>query len=84
MRGICMCVTGPPAGGVCNACGAVGPPLAGPNYPYAPWPPTPPPEPGRYYPPNPLTPEEVRKIVREEIEKGRASGASVQHTKEVT
>ena len=23
----CHCVTGPPAGGVCTACGAVGPPL---------------------------------------------------------
>lgn len=24
MHGICMCVTGPPSGGVCNACGALG------------------------------------------------------------
>lgn len=33
MSGVCNCACGPPPGGVCNACGAVGPPLPGQSPP---------------------------------------------------
>jgi hypothetical protein len=74
MRGICGCVTGPPPGGICNACGAWGvgynppygvpaqPPPNAPVVPYA--------APGPIqFIPAPLTADEVRKIVREELER---------------
>lgn len=63
MRGVCMCTCGPPAGGVCNACGAVGPALPGQQAHY---------EPGRgfySFTPAPLTADDVRRIFREELER---------------
>lgn len=68
-RGVCMCVTGPPAGGVCAACGAVGAPL-----PYPAGPPAPAPQPvGRvevhHYP---ASEDAIRRIVREEIARALA------------
>lgn len=77
MHGICGCVTGPPPGGICNACGAWGvgyvPPFGVPAQP-------PPNAPNPFMPgplqwvPAPLTAEEVRKIVREELERALAQG----------
>jgi len=70
MRGVCMCVTGPPAGGQCMACGAFGPPLPGPwpapsaPRPYMPGPTVP--------APRPLSEEDVRRIIREELDRGKA------------
>lgn len=63
MNGICGCVMGPPPGGRCNACGAVGPPLHYEPYPH-------PYDKGHYtFTPTPITPEDIRRIVREEIER---------------
>lgn len=71
MIGICMCVTGPPPGGICNACGAWG---VGYSPPYgAPQNPLPAsdfkPGPIQFYIPTPLTLEDIRKVVREELER---------------
>ena len=78
MNGICMCVSGPPPGGICGACGAWG---AGYHPPYrAPQNPLPMPDfkPGPItFVPAPLTADEVRKIVREELERagmGKSDG----------
>lgn len=69
----CMCVTGPPPGGICNACGAWG---VGYGPPYGVPQPPPPnaPQPIQWPPAvtfvlAPLTAEEIRKIVREELER---------------
>lgn len=72
MKGICGCVTGPPPGGICNACGAWG---VGYRPPYeAPIPPQPF-NPGPItFVPAPLTADEVRKIVREELERALTQG----------
>lgn len=75
MRGVCMCVCGPPAGGVCNACGAVGPPLPGQGC--APPLPTPVGTGTYHFTPTPLTAEDVRRIFREELERlgvGKSDG----------
>ena len=56
MKGVCGCSIGPPPGGICNACGTVGPPL--------------PHDYGRYqFTPNQLTEADIRRIVREELER---------------
>jgi hypothetical protein len=71
--GVCMCTCGPPPGGVCRACGMVGPPLPSPQ-PY---------QPPRWFPVVPNTPpapgqvtiiqspsvEQIRQIVREELDR---------------
>lgn len=54
---VCGCVTGPPPNGVCNACGAVGPRTYDSEI-------------GRYqFTPKPLTEEDVRRIIREELKR---------------
>lgn len=64
--GICGCVTGPPPGGICGACGAWG---VGYRPPYGPPDPLPSFTPGPVqFVPLPLTGDDVRRIVREEIE----------------
>ncbi len=66
----CGCVMGPPAGGLCRACGAVGAPLPIQYlYPpvYAPMPYAPGCAPT--YGPICLTADDVRRIVREELER---------------
>lgn len=66
MSGICMCVTGPPPGGVCVACGAVGPPMVyPPPLPYQPLPPAQ----GGCVPLKQLTEDDVRRIIREELDR---------------
>jgi len=73
-----MCVTGPPVGGVCGACGAVGPPLPMPvpvTVPYpVPYPvPLPAPFPKRPhvpYPGEPLSPWKPRWYHGAWMEKG--------------
>jgi len=65
---VCGCISGPPPGGICNACGAWGvgyrPPYEAPLPPQpSPWPP------GVHFVPAPMTGEEIRKIVREELER---------------
>lgn len=72
MKGICGCVTGPPPGGICNACGAWGVGYYPPGSP-APHPMTPGPW---TYMPTPLTADEVRRIVREELERALTLGKS--------
>lgn len=73
MYGICGCVTGPPPGGICNACGAWGVGYVRPfGVPAQPPPNAPVPYavPGPIqFVPTPLTAEDVRKIVREELER---------------
>lgn len=87
--GVCHCVVGPPANGRCGACGAYGPtiPWQYPPLPVRPFPgplpqppmPTPTPQPEPYprppipVPVEPLTEEQIREIVREEIQKNGSS-----------
>ena len=63
MMGVCGCVTGPPPGGICNACGAVGPGYAPPGMP------NPPVYQRGFYEAPALTEEQVRRIIREELER---------------
>lgn len=65
---ICGCVTGPPPFGICNACGAVGSHYRGPET----VPTNPPLQPGKVeFWPQPMTAEEIRRIVREELERSK-------------
>jgi hypothetical protein len=59
--GVCMCTTGPPPGGRCSACGAVGPTIYD-----TPSPPPPTPRVGRVEVAQ-LTEEDIRRIFREEL-----------------
>jgi hypothetical protein len=68
-------VIGPPPNGICGACGAAGPYYVGdPNsypMPSTPW------QPGKieFYP-SPLTADDVRRIIREELERHRNTDTS--------
>lgn len=78
MNGICMCTSGPPAGGRCMACGAYGEPIPSPYVPQpvVDRPIVMPATEIHHHHHTGLTADEVREIVREELEKAARANAS--------